>query len=84
MLDSELVAQIMRWDMTVLRESPWYQEIEAQQLARALQRRFGEVPEAVLSRLQGLTSEQTDRLLDITYAANSLEEFMNRSSETGH
>jgi hypothetical protein len=66
--------------MTVLRESPWYQEIEAQQLARALQRRFGEVPEAVLSRLQGLTSEQTDRLLDITYAADSLEEFVHRCS----
>ncbi|MBO3462358.1 Rpn family recombination-promoting nuclease/putative transposase [Aetokthonos hydrillicola Thurmond2011] len=26
-LDSALVRQIMRWDMTVLRESPWYQEI---------------------------------------------------------
>jgi predicted transposase YdaD len=26
-LDTELVSQIMRWDMTVLRESPWYQEI---------------------------------------------------------
>jgi predicted transposase YdaD len=26
-LDSELVQQIMRWDVAVLRESPWYQEI---------------------------------------------------------
>lgn len=26
-LDSELVQQIVRWDMAVLRESPWYQEI---------------------------------------------------------
>jgi predicted transposase YdaD len=26
-LDSALVQDIMRWDMTVLRESPWYQEI---------------------------------------------------------
>ena len=26
-LDSSLVQQIMRWDMTVLRESPWYNEI---------------------------------------------------------
>ncbi|AFY41704.1 hypothetical protein [Nostoc sp. PCC 7107] len=26
-LDSALVQQIMRWDMTVLRSSPWYQEI---------------------------------------------------------
>jgi len=27
-LKTELVAQSMRWDMTVLRESPWYQEAE--------------------------------------------------------
>jgi predicted transposase YdaD len=26
-LDSSLVQEIMRWDMSVLRESPWYQEI---------------------------------------------------------
>ncbi|WP_214662790.1 hypothetical protein [Amazonocrinis nigriterrae] len=26
-LDSALVQQIMRWDMTVLRSSPWYEEI---------------------------------------------------------
>ena len=26
-LETRLVQQIMRWDMTVLRESPWYQEI---------------------------------------------------------
>lgn len=26
-LDSALVKEIMRWDMAVLRESPWYQEI---------------------------------------------------------
>ena len=26
-LETPLVQQIMRWDMTVLRESPWYQEI---------------------------------------------------------
>jgi predicted transposase YdaD len=26
-LNSEVVQQIMRWDMAVLRESPWYQEI---------------------------------------------------------
>jgi predicted transposase YdaD len=27
-LDTELVSQILRWDMAVLRESPWYQEIQ--------------------------------------------------------
>lgn len=36
-LDTELVAQIMRWDMTVLRESPWYQEIHQQGLQQGIQ-----------------------------------------------
>lgn len=27
-LDSEVVAQILRWDMAVLRELPWYEEIK--------------------------------------------------------
>ncbi|XHR80966.1 MAG: hypothetical protein ACFKPT_22375 [Gloeotrichia echinulata GP01] len=38
-LESALVQEIMRWDMAVLRESPWYQEIlregEARGEARA-------------------------------------------------
>ena len=36
-LDSALVQQIMRWDMTVLRESPWYQEILREGEQRGLQ-----------------------------------------------
>jgi predicted transposase YdaD len=31
-LDSALVQQIMRWDMAVLRESPWYQEIRVEEI----------------------------------------------------
>lgn len=29
-LDTALVQQIMRWDMAILQESPWYQQIEQQ------------------------------------------------------
>jgi predicted transposase YdaD len=29
-LDAALVRQIMRWDMAILQESPWYQQIEKQ------------------------------------------------------
>ncbi len=36
-LDTPLVQQIMRWDMAVLRESPWYQEILAEGEQRGLQ-----------------------------------------------
>jgi predicted transposase YdaD len=54
-----VVEQIMRWDMTVLRESPWYEEIlkeglekgekqglqqgEASLVLRQLTKRFGEL-----------------------------------------
>jgi predicted transposase YdaD len=37
-LDTPIVQQIMRWDMTVLRESPWYQEILTEGEERGLQR----------------------------------------------
>lgn len=36
-LETELVRQIMRWDMTVLRESPWYQEIRQESLQEGRQ-----------------------------------------------
>jgi predicted transposase YdaD len=35
-LESALVQEIMRWDMAVLRESPWYQEILREGEARGL------------------------------------------------
>jgi len=36
-LESRLVRQIMRWDMAVLRESPWYREILEEGLEQGLQ-----------------------------------------------
>jgi predicted transposase YdaD len=36
-LDSSLVQEIMRWDMTVLRESPWYEEILQQGMQQGIQ-----------------------------------------------
>ncbi|NEO03986.1 MAG: Rpn family recombination-promoting nuclease/putative transposase, partial [Moorea sp. SIO3I7] len=36
-LEIPLIQQIMRWDMTVLRESPWYQEILQEGLAQGIQ-----------------------------------------------
>ncbi len=55
-LDMPVVQEIMRWDMAILRESPWYQQILTEgeerglqqgarrQLIRVLQQRFGEIP----------------------------------------
>ena len=37
-LDIPVVQQIMRWDMNVLRESPWYQEILEQGLVEGMEK----------------------------------------------
>ncbi|MCC5656152.1 DUF4351 domain-containing protein [Nostoc sp. XA010] len=87
-LDTPLVQQIMRWDMAVLRESPWYQEIEQRgiqlglqqgvqrQLVRVLRRRFGEIPHEVEARLESESVEKLENLMDSAIAVNSLEEFI--------
>ncbi|KAI9129776.1 DUF4351 domain-containing protein [Acaryochloris sp. CCMEE 5410] len=61
-LDTELVRQIMRWDMTVLRESPWYQEIrqESLQEGREEGREEGEQTGA-LREAQSLVLRQLNR-----------------------
>ena len=77
-LDTELVRQIMRWDMTVLRESPWYQEIrqeslqegrqegeqtgEARLVLRQLTRRIGDISPELRSQIQSLTLNQLEAL----------------------
>ncbi|MEH2260033.1 Rpn family recombination-promoting nuclease/putative transposase [Nostoc sp.] len=83
-LDTPLVQQIMRWDMAVLRESPWYQEIEQRgiqqgarrQLIRVLEQRFGEIPHEVEVRFEGESVEKLESLMDSAIAVNSLEEFV--------
>jgi predicted transposase YdaD len=77
-LETELVQQIMRWDVTVLRESPWYLEIqqeseqvgeqrgrteEAQALIlRQLTRRVGILPSEVRSQVESLNLEKLESL----------------------
>ncbi len=87
-LDTPLVQQIMRWDMAVLRESPWYQEIEQRgiqlgvqqgarrQLIRVLQQRFGEIPHEVEVRLEGENVEKLENLMDSAISVSSLDEFV--------
>jgi predicted transposase YdaD len=90
-LDTELVLQIMRWDMTVLRESPWYQEIrqegeqtgvlkgEQSLILRQLMRRIGEVAPERLSQVQALSLSQLEALgealLDFSESAD-LDEWL--------
>jgi predicted transposase YdaD len=77
-LETELVQQIMRWDVTVLRESPWYLEIrqegrqedeqrgrteEARSLVlRQLARRVGQVSPTLISQVESLPLEQLESL----------------------
>ena len=82
-LETEFVQQIMRWDMAILRESPWYLEIleEGREQGRRedvlhfLEYRFGEVPAEIGDALGGLDLEQLDRLLDAALKAATLDEF---------
>ena len=84
MLDVPIVQQIMRWDMAILRESPWYEEILTEgeksgakrQLVRVLQRRFGEISQDVQTRFEGKSVEQLDSLMDAAITVASLEEFL--------
>jgi predicted transposase YdaD len=72
--DISLVQQMMRWDMAVLWESPWYNQIlqeghkkgrqeEASGLIlRLLKRRFGELSEAQEERIRQLSTPQLEDL----------------------
>ncbi|WP_353736880.1 DUF4351 domain-containing protein [Moorena sp. SIO2C4] len=90
-LEIPLIQQIMRWDMTVLRESPWYQEILQEGLAqgieqgiqqerrgsleRILKLRFSEIPLEISLKIQALTLEQLEELMATALTVNSLDEF---------
>jgi predicted transposase YdaD len=75
-LDSNLVQQILRWDMVVLEESPWYNEIirrgEARgrqeeacdMVLRQLVRRVGSIAPQIEIQVRSLQREQLENLGD--------------------
>jgi predicted transposase YdaD len=69
-LESALVQEIMRWDMAVLRESPWYQEIlrEGEALGEARGEARGEIRGEVRGIQTGL-----EMLLEIKFGNPGLE-----------
>ncbi|NEO02634.1 MAG: DUF4351 domain-containing protein [Moorea sp. SIO3I7] len=75
--------QIMRWDMTVLRESPWYQEILQEGVAQGIeqgieqgiqQERRGSLERILKLRFSEIPSEISVRIQSLTL--EQLEELM--------
>lgn len=60
-LESRLVRQILRWDMIVLEQSPWYLEIIGRDrramLREVLEARFGPLSPELLAKLDVLTPD---------------------------
>ncbi len=87
-LDTETVRKLVRWDMAVLRESPWYREIvlegstraRQEDVLRVLQIRFspgGETWEGLTRRIKQINDlEHLRTLLDEAVRAPSLEAFL--------
>ncbi|MEA5536778.1 Rpn family recombination-promoting nuclease/putative transposase [Crocosphaera sp. XPORK-15E] len=82
-LEIPLVQQIMRWDMAVLEQSPWYQEIlnrgRKQELikgiALGLELKFGSQGLELMSEIRSLENvELLDQILETIRTANNLIE----------
>jgi len=65
-LEARLIQQIMRWDMTVLLESPWYQQFVKdgilKLIMRQIRRKFGELEPQILEPVQRLSPEKLEDL----------------------
>ncbi len=82
-LESTLVQEIMRWDMTVLRESPWYQEIDQRgrqenllsNIEMGLETKFGSEGLELMPQITQISDfEQLTAILRTIFAANAIEE----------
>ena len=84
-MQTTLIKQIMRWDMVVLQQSPWYQQILSEgreegrqsvmrQLLRVLTHHFGEVPEQMKQQLNLLSAQQLETLTDAAFSVSGLDE----------
>ena len=90
--DIPLVQQMMRWDMTVLQESPWYNEIfteglqkgrqegEVSLVLRLLMRRFGLLSEQRTEQIRQLSVPQLEdlgeALLEFEGMTTELEQYL--------
>jgi predicted transposase YdaD len=65
-LDTELVRQILRWDMSVLQESPWYQEIVQEErismTLKFLTRKVGTLSPEISAQVRSLSWDKLEEL----------------------
>lgn len=82
-LESTLVQEIMRWDMSVLRESPWYQEINQRgqqenllsNIEMSLEAKFGSEGLELMPQITKISDfEQLTAILRRIVVANAIEE----------
>lgn len=85
-METEVVRRIMRWDMAVLRESPWYNESlkegleqgieqgKEQMVLNILRHRFGELDDAWVARVQAIPSDQLEQVILMAFDVESLAE----------
>jgi predicted transposase YdaD len=82
-LESALVQQIMRWDMAVLRESPWYREIEQRgrreeilsNIEMSLEAKFGRDGLEFMPQITQISDfERLKAILRSIVVANTIEE----------
>jgi predicted transposase YdaD len=81
-LEIPIIQQIMRWDMVILRESPWYQEIlkeglqqgETDFLIKLISKRFGIIDELLESRIRQLSLVQIEALGESLFDFSSLND----------
>jgi predicted transposase YdaD len=88
-LDIPLVQQIMRWDMVVLSESPWYQEImkegeklgmqqgESSLILRQISRRFGAIEPSLELKIKGLSLPDLESLGEALLDFRGMADFQN-------
>lgn len=82
-LESTLVQEIMRWDMSVLRESPWYQEINQRgrqenllsNIEMSLEAKFGSEGLELMPKIAQISDfEQLTAILRTIVVTNTIEE----------
>jgi predicted transposase YdaD len=82
-LDTTLVQQIMRWDMAILQESPWYQQIERQgqiaaslaNIQTSLEVKFGNSGLELMTQISEISDlERLSLIFRCILTANTLEE----------